>query len=267
MEKKTLDEKLNDNMKRVKEQLVGDSFAESLLRQKRENDFLGEYGKIKALLSSNSEQLEGSLITYQETSNLLRNIASKTSGSELNRLEMLNHFKLFDYMLETYSQPLSKELFFSYHKILKEGVEKFTAEEEKKYVRIGRFKSFDNTIGGVIPTVSPEEVEDAIDKLLFEYEYIKAKSLEDITDFHFRFESIHPFYDGNGRIGRIVMFKECLANNITPFIISNLQRAEYGKALREYPIDKDLMLTLCQDAQNEFKKVMGISTKKHEKIK
>lgn len=264
MSNKTLDVKLNEAQQMVSRQ-TNNFLAEKLLKQKKEGEFLSEYGKIKALLSSNSEQLEGSTITYQETSNLLQNSSAKTSGSELNKLEMLNHFKLFDYMLESYSEPLTKELILKYHAILKAGAEQLTLEEERKYVRVGRFKAFENTIGGMIPTTSPEDVENAIEKLIFEYNYKKERSLKDILDFHYRFETIHPFYDGNGRIGRMLMFKECLANDLTPFILSVQQRMEYGKALREYPLNDKPLMYLCLNAQTDFKRLIEPSAKGHEK--
>ena len=165
-------------------------------------------------------------------------------------IETKNHFRLFDYIIDIIDDDLTKDNIINMNKILKRN----TSDEENPRYNVGGFKIIPNIIGIVneIKTSSPDEVEKDIDELLNWYRNIKRISLEDIIEFHVRFEKIHPFADGNGRIGRIIMFKECLKNNIVPFIILDKDKPYYMRGLKEYNNDKMFLIDTIKNEQDIF---------------
>ena len=166
---------------------------------------------------------------------------------------MKNHFKLFDYTLDIIDEELSKDIIINMNKILKRG----TTDEENSRYNIGGFKIVPNKIGliNVINTSKPEDVEKDLDKLLSWYKKIKKVTLEDIIECHVRFEIIHPFGDGNGRVGRMIMFKECLKNNIIPFIVLDKDKPYYMRGLKEYKNDKLFLIDTIKNEQDIYKKI------------
>ena len=162
-------------------------------------------------------------------------------------------FRLFDYALNIIDDELSKENIIKMNMILKRN----TADEINPRYNVGGFKIVPNRIGliNVVETSSPENVEKDIDELLMWYKNIKNIVLEDIIEFHVRFEKIHPFADGNGRVGRMIMFKECLKNNIMPFIVLDKDKAFYMRGLKEYNNDKMFLIDTIKNEQDIFENV------------
>ena len=205
----------------------------------------------------NSNKIEGSRLTEDETEEIFETnsfIPKSDDAIKLDDLiEMKNHFKLFDYTLDIIDEDLSKDIIINMNKILKRN----TSDEENPRYNIGGFKIVPNKIGliNVINTSKPEDVEKDLDKLLDWYRKIKKVTLEDIIEFHVRFEVIHPFGDGNGRVGRMIMFKECLKNSIIPFIVLDKDKPYYMRGLKEYKNDKLFLIDTIKNEQDIYKKI------------
>ena len=168
-------------------------------------------------------------------------------------IESKNHFKLFDYILDNVDEVLTKEMIINMNKILKRN----TSNEEDPRYNVGGFKVVPNMIGlvNVVNTTEPKKVLEEIEKLLNEYNSKENITLEDIIDFHYKFEKIHPFGDGYGRVGRIIMFKECLKNNIMPFIILDVDKPYYIRGLKEYKDDKMFLVDTIKHDQDLYEQV------------
>ena len=168
---------------------------------------------------------------------------------------MKNHFRLFDYTLDIIDKPLSKEIMIDMNKILKRN----TTDEENPRYNVGGFKVVPNKIGliNVINTSKPEDVEKDLDILISEYEEMDEITLEDIIDFHYKFELIHPFGDGNGRVGRMIMFKECLRNNIMPFIVLDNDKPYYMRGLKNYKEDKMFLIDTIRYEQDLYENIVN----------
>ena len=223
------------NIKKLKQELI----------KQKESKFKGNiYHFSQVNFSYNSNKIEGSRLTSEQTEAIFETSSFISKNDDLIKLDDLieskNHFKLFDYMLDYVDEPLSKEMIIEMNKILKRG----TSDEDNPRYNVGGFKVVPNTIGVVnmIETSSPETTEQDVDRLLDDYSKLTQVTLEDIIDFHVKFERIHPFGDGNGRVGRIIMFKECLKNNIMPFIILDQDKPYYIRGLKEYNRDKKYLI-------------------------
>lgn len=223
------------NIKKLKQELI----------KQKESKFKGNiYHFSQVNFSYNSNKIEGSRLTSEQTEAIFETSSFISKNDDLIKLDDLieskNHFKLFDYMLDYVDEPLSKEMIIEMNKILKRG----TSDEDNPRYNVGGFKVVPNTIGVVntIETSSPETTEQDVDSLLDDYSKLTQVTLEDIIDFHVKFERIHPFGDGNGRVGRIIMFKECLKNNIMPFIILDQDKPYYIRGLKEYNRDKKYLI-------------------------
>lgn len=205
----------------------------------------------------NSNKIEGGKLTEDETGGIFstNSFLPKTDDAiKLDDLiEMKNHFRLFDYMLDNIDAKLSKSNIIEMNKILKRG----TSDEDNPRYNVGDFKIVPNKIGliNVIDTSSPKEVDSDMTILLDWYNSLSNVSLEDIIEFHVRFERIHPFGDGNGRVGRMIMFKECLKNNIVPFIILDKDKPFYMRGLKEYKNDKMFLIDTIKNEQDIYEKV------------
>lgn len=236
------------NIKKIKSELVG----------QRNSKFKGNiYHFSQVKFSYNSNKIEGSRLTEEQTEAIFNTSSFIPKTDDLIKLDDLteskNHFKLFDYMLDNIDAPLSKEMMIEMNVLLKRN----TSDEDDPRYNVGGFKVVPNIIGivNVIKTSSPKDVENHIDELLDKYNSKKNITLEDIIDFHVRFERIHPFGDGNGRVGRIIMFKECLKNNIMPFIILDDDKQYYLRGLKEYDSEKGYLTDTCLHAQDIYEKV------------
>lgn len=228
-----------------------------LIKQKQSRFKGNIYHYSQVNFSYNSNKIEGSRLTSDQTEAIFDTSAFIPKSDELIKLDDLieskNHFKLFDYMLDTIDELLSKDMIIEMNKILKRN----TSDEENPRYNVGGFKIVPNIIGivSVINTTAPENVEQEIELLLDEYNSKNNITLEDIVDFHFKFEKIHPFGDGNGRVGRIIMFKECLRNNIMPFIIFDDDKPYYMRGLKEYQRDKKFLLDTILHEQDLYEQV------------
>ena len=228
-----------------------------LIKQK-ESKFKGNiYHFSQVNFCYNSNKIEGSKLTSDQTEAIFDTSSFIPKSDDAIKLDDLietkNHFKLFDYMLDNVDVPLSKEMMIEMNKILKRS----TSDEDDSRYNVGGFKIVPNIIGlvNVFKTSDPKDVENAIDDLLDKYLKLDKITLEDIIDFHVRFERIHPFGDGNGRVGRKIMFKECLKNNIIPFIVLDKDRSYYMRGLKEYDNDKQYLIDTCKYSQDVYEDV------------
>lgn len=228
------------------------------LIEQKNSKFKGNiYHFSEVAFAYNSNKIEGGKLTEDETEEIFstNSFLPKTDDAiKLDDLiEMKNHFRLFDYMLDNIDAKLSKSNIIEMNKILKRG----TSDEDNPRYNVGGFKIVPNKIGliNVIDTSSPKKVDRDMTILLDWYNSLSNVSLEDIIEFHVRFERIHPFGDGNGRVGRMIMFKECLKNNIMPFIILDKDKPFYIRGLKEYKNDKMFLIDAIKNEQDIYAKV------------
>ncbi len=225
------------------------------LVEQKKSKFKGNiYHYSQVNFAYNSNKIEGGKLTEDETEEIFKTnsfIPKDDNAIKVDDLtEMKNHFRLFDYCLDTIDEPLSKDMMIQMNKILKRN----TSDEENPRYNVGGFKVVPNKIGliNVINTSAPEDVEKDLDVLLDEYHSLEKITIEDIIDFHYRFESIHPFGSGNGRVGRMIMFKECLKNNIMPFIVLDDDRPYYMRGLKNYKEDKMFLIDTIKHEQDLY---------------
>lgn len=216
----------------------------------------GIYHRVQIDLTYNSNHIEGSKLTKEQTRMIFETHTVMPNGESPVRIddimETVNHFRCVDFIIDHALEPLTESMIKQLHKMLKEG----TADSMKDWFAVGDYKKLPNEVGG-IETSAPEDVASDMKGLLSWYREQKVKDEECIIAFHKRFETIHPFQDGNGRVGRLIMFKECLANNIVPFIIDEDLRFFYYRGLREWPHIKGYLLDTCLTAQDKFKDILG----------
>lgn len=202
----------------------------------------------------NSNKIEGSHLSEDETEDIFVTNSYIPKSDDVVKLddliEMKNHFRLFDYMLDIYEKKLDKNIIIEMNNILKRG----TSDEDNPRYNVGGFKIVPNKIGliNVINTSSPKDTPKDIDNLLSWYNSLKNITLEDIIEFHYKFEKIHPFGDGNGRVGRMIMFKECLKNDIMPFIILDSDKPFYLRGLKNYENDKMFLIDTIKHEQDLY---------------
>ena len=226
-----------------------------VLRQEKEAKLKGGiYHKTQIDLTYNSNHIEGSRLTHDQTRYIFETNTIGIEGESVrvdDIIETTNHFRCIDLIIDRAEERLTENLIKELHLILKSG----TSDSRKDWFTVGDYKRLPNEVGGN-ETTAPEDVHREIKTLLKEYNSKKKKSFEDIIDLHQRFESIHPFQDGNGRVGRLVMFKECLANGYVPFIITEELKMFYYRGLREWPRIKEYLRDTCLTAQDNYKAVL-----------
>ena len=164
-------------------------------------------------------------------------------------METVNHFRCIDYIIENAKRSLTENMIKNLHYILKAG----TSDSRENWFNVGDYKKLPNEVGG-LPTASPEEIPAKISDLLAWYDELSTPDFDDLLEFHHRFEKIHPFQDGNGRVGRLILFKECLHFGIVPFIITEDLKAFYYRGLKNWPKEKGYLRDTCLTAQDNFKK-------------
>ena len=228
-----------------------------LIEQKK-SKFKGNiYQFSQVCFAYNSNKIEGSRLTEEQTEAIFDTSSFISKDDSLIKLDDLieskNHFKLFDYMLDNIDKPLSKEMLIEMNVLLKRG----TTDEDNSRYNVGGFKVVPNIMGtvNVIKTTPPENVEQELDELLEKYKTLEKVSIKDIIWFHVVFERIHPFGDGNGRVGRVIMFKECLKNIIMPFIILDQDKEYYLRGLKEYDRDKKYLIDTILHAQDVYEDI------------
>jgi Fic family protein len=212
----------------------------------------GLYHKTQVNLAYNSNRIEGSRLTEEQTRYIFetRTIGFKDEEAVPvdDIIETSNHFVAFDYMLDTVENTLSNEIIKEFHRILKAG----TSDATKAWFAVGDWKKLANEVGG-IETTKPENVENEMDKLNDWYNALPEILFESIVEYHYRFEKIHPFQDGNGRVGRLILFRECLRNGVIPFIIDERHTQYYYRGLREFATVRGYLLDTCLSAQDTYK--------------
>lgn len=223
-----------------------------ILRDEKANKYSGGiYHKTQIDLTYNSNHMEGSLLTHDQTRYIFETNTIGIEKEVLNVddiIETANHFRCIDMIINHAKSALTEKFIKELHLILKNG----TSDSRKDWFAVGDYKKLPNEVGGM-ETALPEEVADRMKKLLSEYNNKEKKTFDDILDFHVKFERIHPFQDGNGRVGRLIMFKECLKYNIVPFIIEDNLKMFYYRGLKEWNNEKGYLTDTSLTAQDRYK--------------
>ena len=227
----------------------------NILKEQKDMKFKGGiYHKTQIELTYNSNHIEGSRLTEDQTRYIFETNTIGVSDETVNVddvIETANHFKCIDYIIDNAQKPLSEAMIKELHFMLKVG----TSDSRKDWFRVGEYKKLPNEVGGEDTTL-PENVKEEINKLLDAYKNKETKTIEDIIEFHKNFEKIHPFQDGNGRVGRLIMFKECLANNIVPFIIDSEHKMFYYRGLKEWNNERGYLIDTCLSCQDQYKRYL-----------
>ena len=223
----------------------------------------GIYHKVQIELTYNSNHIEGSCLTHDQTRYIYETNTIGLTNEVINVddiVETANHFRCIDLIIDKDNLNITENLIKQLYFILKNG----TTDSRKNWFVVGDYKKLPNEVGGRV-TTSPEKVEDEVKSLIEWYNNIKNKTLKDIIEFHYRFECIHPFQDGNGRVGRLLMFKECLKYNIVPFIIDDKLKTFYYRGLKEWKQEKGYLVDTCLAAQDQFKVYLDYFRIEHDK--
>ena len=227
----------------------------AILREQKQMKLKGSiYHRTQIDLTYNSNHIEGSRLTHEQTRHIFETNTLGVSEESVNVddiIETTNHFRCIDLIIDRTEEKLSESFIKELHQILKSG----TSDSRKDWFAVGEYKYLPNEVGGQ-ETCLPEHVGKEMKALLKEYNAKKRKSFDDILDFHHRFERIHPFQDGNGRVGRLLMFKECMANGHVPFIITDELKWFYYRGLQQWPNTQGYLRDTCLTAQDRFKALM-----------
>ena len=224
------------------------SFLMDEMRAKRKG---GIYHKTQVLLAYNSSSIEGSKLSEEQTRYIFETrtigLGNNEAVSVDDIIETSNHFIAFDYLLRSIEEPLGSLIIKEFHRILKTG----TADAQKSYFRVGDWKKLANEVGG-IKTARPEQVEEKMQEMYQWYAEQQEVSIQTLAEFHYRFERIHPFQDGNGRVGRLILFRECLRHDIIPFIIDEEHKFFYYRGLNEFSKTPGFLIGTMQSAQDTY---------------
>ena len=230
-------------------------FLLSTLREQKAAGLRGcIYHRTQIDLTYNSNHIEGSRLTHEQTRYIFETNTIGITDNAVNVddiVETVNHFRCIDYIIDHAEEKITEDFVKQLHSLLKAG----TSDSRKDWFVIGDYMRFPNEVGGQ-ETTAPKEVHGQMKALLGGYHHLRKKSLEDILDFHVRFEQIHPFQDGNGRVGRLLMFKECLANDIVPFIITDELKMFYYRGLHEWGHINGYLMDTCLTAQDQYKSLL-----------
>ena len=223
-----------------------------ILQEQKNSKFSGGiYHKTQIDLTYNSNHMEGSRLTHDQTRYIFETNTIGVENESLNVddvIETANHFHCIDTIIDNAKSALTEKFIKELHLILKNG----TSDSRKDWFAVGDYKKLPNEVGGM-ETAAPEDVSEKMKTLLSEYNQKEEKNFEDILDFHVKFEKIHPFQDGNGRVGRLIIFKECLKYNIVPFIIEDDLKMFYYRGLKEWNKEKGYLMDTCLTAQDKYK--------------
>ena len=228
----------------------------AVLREQKEMGLKGSiYHRTQIDLTYNSNHIEGSRLTHDQTRYIFETKTIGIDGEAVrvdDVIETVNHFRCIDFIIDNATKKLTEGLIKEIHLILKSG----TSDSKKDWFAVGDYKRLPNEVGGMETTL-PENVSAEIKSLLKTYNAIKNKSFDDLLDFHHRFEQIHPFQDGNGRVGRLILFKECLANGIVPFIITDELKMFYYRGLQNWSNIQGYLRDTCLTAQDQYKLLLN----------
>ncbi len=233
---------------------ISDNLVLQVLRDEKSAKLSGGlYHETQIRLTYNSNRIEGSRLSEDQTRLIFE---TNTIGAEEgvpvdDIIETANHFRAVDYVIDCAEQPLTEELIKTLHKILKTG----TKDSYLAWFNVGEYKKRANVVGG-IETVAPSKVAEKMNELLQNYNSKTEIKIEDIVEFHYNFERIHPFQDGNGRVGRLICFKECLRHKIIPFIIEDRKKMFYYRGLREWENERGYLIDTCLDGQDAYKALL-----------
>ena len=240
---------------RVRAQAAAPTTLLSVLQREKQSRLPGGiYHRVQIDLTYNSNHIEGSRLSREQTRFIFE---TNTIGIEKQAVnvddvvETANHFRCIDLVIDDANRALSQAMIKRLHEILKSG----TSDSRQDWFAVGEYKKLPNEVGGQ-ETAAPEDVENRMRALLNAYNAKTRKTLRDLLDFHVQFESIHPFQDGNGRVGRLILFKECLKNDIVPFIITDDLKMFYYRGIREWKTEPGYLTDTCLTAQDHFKALM-----------
>lgn len=240
---------------RIRAQAAAPTTLLSVLQREKQSRLPGGiYHRVQIDLTYNSNHIEGSRLSREQTRFIFE---TNTIGIEKQAVnvddvvETANHFRCIDMVIDDANRTLSQAMIKRLHEILKSG----TSDSRQDWFAVGEYKKLPNEVGGQ-ETVAPEDVENRMRALLNAYNAKTRKTLRDLLDFHVQFESIHPFQDGNGRVGRLILFKECLKNDIVPFIITDDLKMFYDRGIREWKTEPGYLTDTCLTAQDHFKALM-----------
>ena len=225
-----------------------------ILREEKEAGMPGGlYHELQVRMTYNSNHIEGSTLTEDQTRLIFEtNTVDAGDGIPVDDiLETVNHFRAIDFVIDNANESLDESLIKELHRIIKQG----TKDSTLPWFAVGDYKKRANMVGGQ-ETAKPADVQNCMQSLLNDYSENKCVKIEDIIAFHWKFESIHPFQDGNGRVGRLIALKECLKHNIVPFIIEDAKKAFYYRGLREWENEKGYLTDTCLDGQDTFKRLL-----------
>ena len=225
-----------------------------LSEEKRAKLSGGIYHKVQIEFTYNSNHIEGSRLTHDQTRYIFETNTIGIGGGSVkvdDIVETANHFRCIDLIIENAKRPISEALIKELHRTLKNG----TTDARQDWFAVGDYKRLPNTVGNMDTTL-PEDVPQKIQELLFEYNAKKEKTFDDLLDFHYKFECIHPFQDGNGRVGRLLLFKDCLKHDIVPFIIDEELKLFYYRGLKEWNHERGYLRDTCLTAQDKFKRYL-----------
>ena len=231
----------------------------ALIEQRKMNLSGNLYHKTQLEFAYNSNRLEGSTINKDETASIYDTGTILTSNDKVivlkDAIETKNHFTLFKYMLDTIESKLSEDMIKKFHFILKDGT---LTDSEKEWFNVGEYKKKKNFVGDITTSLPINGVRD-MKNLLEWYDNIPCKTFEDLIEFHVRFEHIHPFQDGNGRVGRMILFRECLFNDIMPFYIEDRNKSFYIRGIKEYQMnnEKGYLIDTCLNSQDNYEKLVN----------
>lgn len=215
----------------------------------------GIYHLIQIEFAYNSNHIEGSKLTHDQTRYIYETNTIGLEGETVNAddvIETVNHFRALDYIIDHARQHISESMIKKLHLILKTG----TQDSRRSWFAVGAYKRLENEVGGMT-TARPEDVPEKMKDLIRQYNMSDNKTLKDLLDFHYRFERIHPFQDGNGRVGRLILFKECLRTGVLPFIIEDDIKLFYYRGLAEWPRQKGYLIGTAESQQNKFKEILS----------
>ncbi len=233
---------------------VSDNFITQMLTDEKNAKVSGGlYHELQIRMTYNSNHMEGSKLSEDQTRLIFETRTINTDGGVPvdDIIETVNHFKAIDYVIDVADDTLTEDIIKKIHFILKQG----TNDSSLPWFAVGNYKKRANVVGGK-ETAKPEDVPGKMKSLLSKYNLKKDKTIDDIIEFHADFESIHPFQDGNGRVGRLIAFKECLKFSIVPFIIEDSKKAFYYRGLSEWKHEKGYLTDTCLDGQDTFKKLL-----------
>lgn len=251
----------------MKQEVDKNTLLYTLREEKRIKLKGGIYHQTQVKLAYNSNHIEGSRLTEEQTRYIYE---TNTIGVENEPvriddiMETVNHFRCFDYMLDCADDILTENIIKRFHMILKTN----TSDSRLEWFNVGEYKQRPNMVSDT-KTTPPGMVKKEMQRLLFDYQQKENIAFKDIVEFHCRFEKIHPFQDGNGRVGRLIIFKECLKYNIVPFIIDEMHELYYYRGLKEFDVKKGYLMDTCLSAQDRYKEMLSyfiLNTDDEEKL-